>query len=71
MNDKIHTVYTVQRIGNYHVVAISEAIYQNLRLKDDTLKLIVSQNKILLEGSRFRNHPSSPTSGKEVDADVL
>jgi len=66
VNQKTPAVYTLQKIDNYHIVAISDKIYQDLHLKDNKLKLIVKDNKVVLEGSRLTKRPSSSTRATEV-----
>jgi len=71
MNDKIRAVYTVQKIDNYYVVAISSDIYKALRVQDDKFRLIVKQDKVVLQGQRLQRRPWSSTTDLEVDAIVL
>lgn len=69
MKQRTLGVYTVQKIDNYHVVAISAEIYQTLHLKENKLKLILKQDRVVLEGQRSRlgRRPPSSTAGVEVD----
>lgn len=66
MNQKTLAVYTLQKIDSYHVLAISDDIFQTLQLKDNNLTLIIKQDKVMLEGQRLQRRPSSSTRATEV-----